>query len=65
MVLHGGEPLLLGHERLRGLLSTLRSVIDPVTRLGLTIHTNGVLLNQGLCDGFSRVRRAGRRLAGR
>jgi uncharacterized protein len=53
VVLHGGEPLLLGHERLRGLLSTLRSVIDPVTRLGLTIHTNGVLLNQGLCDLFS------------
>jgi uncharacterized protein len=53
VVLHGGEPLLLGHERLRGLLHTLRSVIDPVTRLGLTIHTNGVLLDEELCDLFT------------
>jgi uncharacterized protein len=53
VVLHGGEPLLLGRERLRDLLSTLRAVIDPVTRLGLTIHTNGVLLDEGLCDLFS------------
>jgi uncharacterized protein len=53
VVLHGGEPLLLGHERLRSLLFTLRSVIDPVTRLGLTVHTNGVLLDERLCDLFT------------
>ena len=53
MVLHGGEPLLLGRERLRSLLFTLRSVIDPVTRLGLTVHTNGVQLDEDLCDLFS------------
>jgi uncharacterized protein len=53
VVLHGGEPLLLGGKRLRSLLSTLRSAIDPVTRLGLTIHTNGVLLDEELCDLFS------------
>jgi uncharacterized protein len=53
VVLHGGEPLLLGHDRLRSLLFTLRSVIDPVTRLGLTVHTNGVLLDEKLCDLFS------------
>ena len=53
VVLHGGEPLLLGQERLRSLLFTLRSVIDPVTRLGLTVHTNGVLLDEGLCDLFA------------
>src|ERR1700722_18696823 len=53
VVLHGGEPLLLGHERLRSLLFTLRSVIDPVTRLGLTVHTNGVLLDERLCELFS------------
>src|SRR5579859_5579994 len=50
VVLHGGEPLLLGRERLRSLLFTLRSVIDPVSRLGLTMHTNGVLLDEGICD---------------
>ena len=53
VVLHGGEPLLLGRERLRSLLFTLRSVIDPVTRLGLTVHTNGVQLDEGLCDLFT------------
>ena len=28
-------------------------MIDPVTRLALTVHTNGVLLDQGLCDLFN------------
>jgi uncharacterized protein len=54
VVLHGGEPLLLGHDRLRGLLHTLRSVIDPVTRLSLVLHTNGVRLDEGFCDLFAR-----------
>jgi uncharacterized protein len=53
IVLHGGEPLLLGHHRLRELLRALRSEIDPVTRLALTVHTNGVLLDVGFCDLFS------------
>src|ERR1700680_5184378 len=35
VVLHGGEPLLLGYDRLRGVLDTLRFLIDPVTRLDL------------------------------
>src|ERR1700760_372276 len=33
VVLHGGEPLLLGRDRLRGIVSTLRSSIDPVALL--------------------------------
>ena len=45
-MLHGGEPLLLGYDGLRGVISTLRSSIDPVTRLDLRIHTNGVLLDE-------------------
>ena len=53
VILHGGEPLLLGPDRLRSLLFTLRSVIDPVTRLDLTIHTNGVLLDERLCGLFA------------
>jgi uncharacterized protein len=52
-VLHGGEPLLLGPEGLREVLRTLRSVIDPVTRLRLSIHTNGVLLSERLCELFA------------
>jgi uncharacterized protein len=54
VVLHGGEPLLLRRDRLRGILSTLRSSIDPVARLDLRIHTNGVLLDKGLCALFAQ-----------
>jgi uncharacterized protein len=53
VVLHGGEPLLLGHDGLRRVLLLLRSVIDPVTRLDLRIHTNGVLLDDRLCALFT------------
>src|SRR6185437_3021723 len=53
VVLHGGEPLLLRHGRLRGILGTLRSVLGPATRLDLRIHTNGVLLDERLCALFA------------
>jgi uncharacterized protein len=53
VVLHGGEPLLLGRDGLHEIISTLRSSIDPVTRLDLRIHTNGVLLDESLCDLFA------------
>src|SRR5512146_560162 len=53
VVLHGGEPLLLGHDGLRMVLGQLRSVIDPVTQLDLRIHTNGVRLDEELCALFA------------
>lgn len=53
VVLHGGEPLLLGRDRLRHVLTGLRSRIDPVTQLHLRIHTNGVRLDEPLCDLFA------------
>jgi uncharacterized protein len=53
VVLHGGEPLLLGHDRLREVVSVLRCLIDPVTELDLRIHTNGVLLDEKLCSLFA------------
>ena len=53
VVLHGGEPLLLMHDRMREILLALRSSIDPVTRLDLRIHTNGVLLDQRFCEVFA------------
>jgi uncharacterized protein len=54
VVLHGGEPLLLGREKLQGILTTLRSVIEgPATKLHLIVHTNGVLLDEGLCELFT------------
>jgi uncharacterized protein len=53
IVLHGGEPLLLRRDGLRETLSTLRSAIDPVARLDLRIHTNGVLLDKEFCALFA------------
>lgn len=53
VVLHGGEPLLLGRDGLRTAISILRSTIDPVARLDLRIHTNGVLLDDALCALFA------------
>lgn len=53
VVLHGGEPLLLGHDGLHGVIGTLRSAIDPVARLYLHVHTNGVLLDEKLCALFA------------
>src|SRR5450631_3399852 len=41
VVLHGGEPLLLGRDGLYEVVSVLRRLIDPVTELDLRIHTNG------------------------
>ncbi len=53
VVLHGGEPLLLGHDGLREVVSVLRRLIGPVTELDLRIHTNGVLLDEDLCSLFA------------
>lgn len=53
VVLHGGEPLLLGRDGLYEIVSVLRRLIDPVTELDLRIHTNGVLLDENLCSLFA------------
>lgn len=52
VVLHGGEPLLLGHAGLRPILHELWSAITPSTGLDLAIHTNGIRLDEALCDLF-------------
>lgn len=56
LVLHGGEPLLLGHHGLRETLAALRTTIDPVTRLHLRLHTNGVRLDERFCELFAEYR---------
>ena len=53
IVLHGGEPLLAGHARLRRVITELRQALDGVCRLDLRIHTNGVLLSEQLCELFA------------
>ena len=52
VILHGGEPLLAGAGRLAAIAKALRRAIDPVCRLDLRIHTNGVRLDAELCELF-------------
>lgn len=53
VILHGGEPLLLGERRLREVLAELREHISRVTTLQLGIQTNGVRLSPELCEVLS------------
>ncbi|MCW6004261.1 FxsB family radical SAM/SPASM domain protein [Micromonospora sp. CPCC 205371] len=50
VILHGGEPLLLGAARLDAVLAELRATIAPVVRLDLRMQTNAVLLSPAICD---------------
>ncbi|MET0415969.1 MAG: FxsB family cyclophane-forming radical SAM/SPASM peptide maturase [Actinoplanes sp.] len=52
VILHGGEPLLLGLDGLRSVLGELRSIIEPVVRLRLKLQTNGVGLTPAMCELF-------------
>src|SRR5271165_6153567 len=52
IVLHGGEPLLAGASRLAEIAQALRAAIEPVGPLDLRVHTNGVRLDEGLCEIF-------------
>lgn len=55
IVLHGGEPLLLGFNELAGLLRGLRAELRP-NRHPISIQTNGALLTGRLLDLFSETR---------
>jgi uncharacterized protein len=48
VVLHGGEPLLLGVSRLRSLFDVLKDALP--SECPVSIQTNGVLLNQPVLD---------------
>ncbi len=52
VILHGGEPLLAGKDRTRGLLAALHARITPVAGIDLRIHTNGLRLDEGWCALF-------------
>ncbi|MFE7838516.1 FxsB family cyclophane-forming radical SAM/SPASM peptide maturase [Streptomyces sp. NPDC057474] len=49
VVLHGGEPLLAGRERLRGFARDLRSALRDVAELDLRMQTNGLRLDDEFC----------------
>jgi uncharacterized protein len=53
VVLHGGEPLLAGRDRLGRIITELRRALDSSCHLDLRIHTNGVRLTADLCELFA------------
>lgn len=53
VVLHGGEPLLAGRNRLRRAAQNLSTALAGVSALDLRIHTNGVTLDEQFCDLFA------------
>ncbi|MFF7995603.1 FxsB family cyclophane-forming radical SAM/SPASM peptide maturase [Kitasatospora xanthocidica] len=55
VVLHGGEPLLAGPDRLRRAAEALRAALPPGCALDLRIHTNGVLLSRAFCTLFAEL----------
>ena len=55
IVLHGGEPLLLGLDGLAALLRGLRAHLSP-DRHPTSIQTNGMLLGEDLLDLFAETR---------
>jgi uncharacterized protein len=57
VVLHGGEPLLAGVDRLREIIEALRApllALPKPPRLDLRIHTNAVRLDSQFCDLFDK-----------
>jgi uncharacterized protein len=52
VVLHGGEPLLLGVPQLAGLFAALRAELGSACGIG--IQTNGVLISKAILDLCSR-----------
>lgn len=54
VVLHGGEPLLLGATKLRNVLETLRAKLPADFPIGL--QTNGILITEEILDICSETR---------
>lgn len=54
VVLHGGEPLLLGPKKLRNLISTVRATLPPDTAFSL--QTNGISINDEILDACYEAR---------
>jgi uncharacterized protein len=51
LILHGGEPLLAGADRLEKIITEVRSV-EKVCAVKLIVHTNGTMLDRRFCDLF-------------
>lgn len=55
VVLHGGEPLLMGLERLAAVVVELRRAAHPV-QLSISLQTNGTLITDAFCEWSNQER---------
>ncbi len=55
IILHGGEPLLAGHDHLRSVVTRFLAAVDDVTAVEFALQTNGTLIDEmflELCQEF-------------
>ena len=52
--LHGGEPLLMPKDRLNNICSQLKSSLEPIVDLSISIQTNAVLMDSEWIDIFNK-----------
>lgn len=52
VVLHGGEPLLAGTERIAELVTAIRRACPSGTDVGVRVQTNGLLLDESMLAGL-------------
>lgn len=50
VVLHGGEPLLAGADRIRRIVAARRREVPAATQIALSVQTNGLLLDEPMLD---------------
>jgi uncharacterized protein len=53
VILHGGEPLLVGRERLLEIVSDLRNAVPLSCRLKVGLQTNGLLLDEEMLQALA------------
>jgi uncharacterized protein len=52
VVLHGGEPLLAGHDGVADTLAAIGAAVPPETRVRFGMQTNGILLDERFLEIF-------------
>jgi uncharacterized protein len=55
LILHGGEPLLAGRERLRSTVRTIRAGLPEGCASTVGLQTNGTLLDEAVLDDFREL----------
>ncbi|WP_329254344.1 FxsB family radical SAM/SPASM domain protein [Actinoallomurus sp. NBC_01490] len=55
VVLHGGEPLLAGPDRLRHVVEAVRGAVGDSATVGFSLQSNGTLLDRGFLHLFDEL----------